>query len=197
MWTMVQTSQQFTPQQLLEAGHRAEGEGKFDLAAQFYRHLTEHYSYTAEAAEARNGLGRVGATQSQIWHTNGASNGHSLGLGAPHITVATSKPNVARAPRRRPVAPRDYYRTGRALAALVSGFGWLMVLLGMVLPAVAFVPGAGLPPLGLAQLIGGATGLCIAGLFIVFCGQAARALFDQANATRELVALERAKIGHD
>jgi hypothetical protein len=39
--------------------------------------------------------------------------------------------------------------------------------------------------------------LCGFGLFVVFCGQTARALFDQANATRELVALERAKFGQD
>ena len=79
---MVHASQQFTPQQLLEAGHRAEGEGKLDLAAQFYRHLAEHYSYTGEAAEARNGLGRVGATQSQIWQANGAGHAHG-GAGNP------------------------------------------------------------------------------------------------------------------
>ncbi len=106
--TMVHASQQFTPPQLLEAGHRAEAEGRLDLAAQFYRHLTEHYAFTGEAAEARNGLGRVGAAQSQVWHMNGAA--HPNG--------------AARPQRRRPVAPRDHYRTGRALARLLSALGW-------------------------------------------------------------------------
>jgi hypothetical protein len=189
---MVHASQQFTPQQLLEAGHRAEGEGKLDLAAQFYRHLAEHYSYTGEAAEARNGLGRVGATQSQIWQANGAGHAHG---GAGNLTDA--RPNAARTARRRPVAPRDHYRTGRALAGLVSGMGWLSVVLAVALPLVSLVPNDAIPYLGLPQLLGGAVGLCAFGLFIVFCGQAARALFDQANATRELVALERAKMGAD
>jgi hypothetical protein len=184
----VHTSQQFTPPQLLEAGHRAESEGKLDLAMQFYRHLTDHYAHTGEAAEARNGIGRIGATQSQIWHMNGQAHAHD----GPRSGEV--KPFPARAPRRRPVASKDHYRTGRALAALISAFGWLTVLLGAVTPiAATLLPAAGIPLLGLPQLIGGAIGLCAFGLFLVFCGQAARALFDQANATRELVALERAK----
>ena len=54
---MPQGSPQFTPRQLLDAGLRAEAEGKLDHANQLYRHLTDHYAYTTEAAEARNGLG--------------------------------------------------------------------------------------------------------------------------------------------
>ena len=57
---MAQGSPQFTPRQLLDAGRRAEAEGKLDQANQLYRHLTDHYAYTIEAAEARNGLGRIG-----------------------------------------------------------------------------------------------------------------------------------------
>ena len=60
---MGHTSPQFTPAQLLDSGRRAEAEGKFELAVQFYRHLTDHYGQTAEAAEARNGLGRLGEKQ--------------------------------------------------------------------------------------------------------------------------------------
>ncbi len=188
---MVQTSQQFTPPQLLDAGHRAEGEGKLDLAMQFYRHLTEHYAYTAEAAEARNGIGRIGAAQSQIWHMNGQAHAHDGGRSG------EIKPFPTRAPRRRPVAPKDHYRTGRALAVLISTFGWLTVLFGVAMPFASLLPGVSIPILSPPQLIGGAAGLCGFGLFVVFCGQAARALFDQANATRELVALERAKFGND
>jgi hypothetical protein len=192
---MVQTSQQFTPPQLLEAGHRAESEGKYDLAAQFYRHLTEHYAYTAEAAEARNGLGRIGAVQLQIWHTNGAS--HPIALSPVHAPEAAGRPTAARVGRRRPVAPRDHYRTGRALAALVSAFGWLLVMVGLLLPAASLLPATGLTLPALPQLLAGAAGSCALGLLVVFCGQVARALFDQANATRELVALERAKFGNE
>lgn len=186
---MVHTAQQLTPTQLLEAGRRAEGDGKLDLAMQFYRHLAEHYGYTGEAAEARNGIGRVGAVQAQVWHTNGHTHMHDGGR------AIEARP---RAQRRRPVAPRDYYRTGRALAVVISAFGWLTVLLGAAMPFAALLPpGVGMPFLGLPQLIAGAVGLGALGLFVVFSGQAARALFDQANAARELVALERAKIGQD
>lgn len=52
--------------QLLDAGRRAEAEGKFDYATQLYRHLTEYYAFTSEAAEARNGLGRIG-TSAPMW----------------------------------------------------------------------------------------------------------------------------------
>jgi hypothetical protein len=183
---MVHTSQQFSPPQLLEAGHRAETEGRLDLAAQFYRHLTEHYAFTGEAAEARNGLGRVGAAQSQLWHTNGTS----------HVNGA------ARPQRRRPVAPRDHYRTGRTLARTLSGLGWLAVACGLAAPAVYagldhFALGTSFPRFGMAQILTGAASLAGAGLLVVFSGQIARAVFDQANATRDLVALERAKLGSD
>ena len=184
--TMVHASQQFTPPQLLEAGHRAEVEGRLDLAAQFYRHLTEHYAFTGEAAEARNGLGRVGAAQSQVWHLNGTAPANG----------------AARPQRRRPVAPRDHYRTGRALARLLSALGWLTVVCGFSAPAFYigldhFAHAAALPRLTPMQVLAGAASLIGTGLLVVFAGQTARAVFDQANATRDLVALERAKLGAD
>jgi len=183
---MVQPTQHFTPPQLLEAGHRAEVEGRLDLAAQFYRHLTEHFAFTPEAAEARNGLGRVGATQSQVWHLNGAAYAN----GAP------------RPQRPRAIAPRDHYRTGRALAFLARLFGWLTVVCGLAAPALyfglaQFMQDISLPRLGPPQILAAAAALVGAGLFVVFAGQMARAVFDQANAIRDLVALERAKFGGD
>jgi Na+-driven multidrug efflux pump len=47
------------------------------------------------------------------------------------------------------------------------------------------------------MVLGAVFGLVLTGLFIVFAGQMARALFDQANAVRDLVTLERARIGSD
>jgi hypothetical protein len=198
---MVHTSQQLTPPQLLDAGRRAEGEGKLDLALQFYRHLAEHYGYTGEAAEARNGIGRIGAAQaqsqphsqaqSQFWHSNGNGHAHT------HDPGRGAEPRPPRAQRRRPVAPRDHYRIGRVLAVLISALGWMTAALGVALPFALLLPGLTIPFLGPPQLVGAAVVLCAWGLFVVFCGQAARALFDQANAARELVALERAKLGSD
>ncbi|MEQ1614163.1 MAG: hypothetical protein ABL904_15560 [Hyphomicrobiaceae bacterium] len=59
---MAQSPQQFTPQQILEAGRRAETEGRIEYAIQFYRHLTDHLARTAEAATARDSLARLGAS---------------------------------------------------------------------------------------------------------------------------------------
>ena len=189
---MLQGAPHFSPQQLIDAGRRAEAEGQFNYAAQFYRHLTDHFPYTAEAAEARNALGRIGAAQAQVWHLNGASHVN----GALQAAEPAGRAVAARAPRRRPVVHRDHYRVGRALAGLFSSAGWLTVALGLAAPVLYVVLGGGLPRYGLLHVLGGSLGAVVAGFFIVFLGQSARALFDQANATRELVALERAKNGH-
>jgi hypothetical protein len=174
---MLQGSPQFTPRQLLDAGRRAEAEGKLDHAIQLYRHLTDHYAYTAEAAEARNGLGRMGAgAGQQLWAENGAAAPHPTPFARPHSGA-----------RGRAVAKERHYRTGRVLATLVSCAGWLIVAAG-----AAMVPyGVYLGPAGAA--VAAAVALSAVGLAVVFWGQMASALFDQANATRELVAIERAR----
>lgn len=59
---MPPSSPQFTPAQVLQAGRRAEAEGKSDLAEHFYRHVVEHYGASVEAAVAREGLSRLTAT---------------------------------------------------------------------------------------------------------------------------------------
>ena len=213
---MANASPQFSPAQLLESGRRAETEGKVDLAAQFYRHLTDHHAYTAEAAEALNGLGRVGAVQSQIWqpvgngaHTNGNgyANGHVNGgahfnggsayaNGNAQIADAGYRaPRPARATRRRPVAPRDHYRAGRFMARAFSALGWLIVLGGALAAGLYFLPGSPLLHFEILPVLGSSVAAVVTGLAVVFSGQVARAVFDQANATRDLVALERAKYG--
>ena len=100
------------------------------------------------------------------------------------------------------MAPRDHYRTGRALARLVSALGWLAVFCAVVAPAAymaldRFAQAAALPRPGLAYVLASAAGVFGTGLVVVFAGQIARAVFDQANAARDLVALERAKYGAD
>jgi hypothetical protein len=187
-------SPQFTPRQLLDAGRRAEAEGQLDHAIQLYRHLADHYAYTVEAAEARDGLGRIGAGQRP-----GAENG-----AAPHpAPFAHGKmPGPHSGARSRGVAKQRHYRTGRALATLMSGAGWLIVAMGVatvpvVLAADPLLLQGGLPyvaslgPVGAA--VAAAIALAVVGLAVVFWGQMASALFDQANATRELVAIERAR----
>lgn len=49
----------FTPAQVLEAGRRAELEGRTEYAQQFYRHLTDHYPGSSEAVTAQGLLARM------------------------------------------------------------------------------------------------------------------------------------------
>lgn len=125
---MPQGSPQFTPKQLLDAGRRAESEGRLDLAHQFYGHLNDHYGQTSEAAEGRHALARIGAASHhpQVWQMNGS---------APSLAT-NGRLAVAPAPRARRVAQRTEYRVGRALAALASGIGWLAMVTALLVLAV-------------------------------------------------------------
>jgi len=180
---------QFTPQQLLESGRRAEAEGRPDLAHQFYWHLAEQYGYTAEAADARNGLARVGngGQMQNIWQPGSA---HS------QPSAASVRSASARVQRGRQVEPREAYRGGRALAAIAAGIGWLAI--GAALTAVAVGTAAHVLPMPRDLKLTWDAFLLLAGAVpgggaLALAGQAARALFDQASAARELVAIERAR----
>jgi hypothetical protein len=170
---MLQGTPQFTPRQLLDAGRRSETEGKTDFAVQFYLHLAEHYGQTPEAVEARTALSRMATVQrpQQVWQPGS-------------------------------VPRQNRYRSGRALAALFGGIGWLTILGSLVVLAAGaatrflqvvlpFELEIGLDVLRRVPLA------MLGGAALVVCGQVARALFDQANATRELLTIERARAGID
>jgi hypothetical protein len=173
---------QLTPVQLIESGRRAEAEGRVDLAVQFYRHLTEHFAEAVEAAEAHGALGRLGTVHPR-----------HLPWGGPH-------PVGQRGLWRRASTRHDHYRISRALTVLLGAVGWLLALGGPCV-APAYVLGgaerAGLPAVGLAPLVGVSAALSLAGLAMALAAGMARAQFDQANAAREMLALERAKLGLD
>ena len=177
---MVHAPPQFTPAQLIESGRRAEAEGRLDLAVQFYRHLTEHF---AERGGDGRGARRAG----------------------PHRHVAAAALHRGRAPCGRPsgrlggapASPRDQYRDRPcAWRALFSASGLALALArsrrgaGLLSScgrrACRSVAGRPVP------MAGGAAGACSSGLSVVLAAQIARALFDQASAARDLVALERA-----
>ena len=80
------------------------------------------------------------------------------------------------------------------MAHFFSGLGWLTIAAGVLVPALYLLPDTPLRVLGLPWVVAGAVGVMITGLLIVFSGQIARAIFDQANATRDIAALERAKL---
>lgn len=180
---MVHASPQLTPDQLIDAGRRAEAEGRLDLAVQFYGHLAEHFADAVEAAEAHSALGRIGAAQFPLrpW-------------------ISRPQRGAVRARRRPSGARRDPYRIGRALTVFFSILGGLLALTGLAaLPICVLVRDAGtaLPRVGLLPIAGGAAGLFIVGFGVVLVAQTARALFDQANAARDLLALERTRLGLD
>jgi hypothetical protein len=187
---MLQAAPQFTPFQLLHAGRRAEAEGRMDVAFQLYRRTADQYAYSSEAAEAREGLARLQiAWAPNVWQLNGTP---------PEQPAEAARRGAAAARKARRVksaAPPNAYRTGEALAKLVSVLGWLIVFAGFA-AAPAFVL-LGRPELGLGAwgLFGAAVGAALLGLIAVALGQATRAVFDQANQTRELVAIARAKAG--
>lgn len=56
---MAQAKPQFTAEQILEAGRRAEAQGQLDYAIQFYRHLTDHHPNAPEAQIAREALSNL------------------------------------------------------------------------------------------------------------------------------------------
>ena len=178
---MAYGSRQFTPKQLLDAGRRAEAEGRLDLAHRFYGHLSDHYGQVPEAAEGRDGLARIGTGSHypQVWQMNGV--------------IPT-----AGAPRARHVALRVEYRVGRALAALASGIGCLAIVAALLGLAAALAAEFALVPAlqehnHAYNVLPRAAGALLAGAVTLLCGQMARALFDRASAARELVAIERAK----
>jgi hypothetical protein len=183
-------SPQFTPKQLLDAGRRAEAEGRLDLAHQFYGHLSDRYGHTPEASEGRNGLARIGtgSHHPQVWQMNGA--------------VPNGRPAVAGARRARHGAQRVEYRIGRALAALVSGVGCLAIVAALLALVAGLAAEFALAPAlqehnHTYRVLPRAAGVLLAGAVTLLCGQMARALFDQASATRELVAIERAKAARE
>jgi hypothetical protein len=163
---------QFTPTQLIDAGRRAEAEGRLDLAVQFYRHVTENFAEAAQAAEAHGALGRIGH-----WQSSSAA-GPQAGAYQPL--------------RRRGGGRR--YAVGRALTRIFDIVGWLVAVGGpAAIAAWLFLRAEdpGLPRLELLSLAAGAAGSLILGLGITLAAHVARALFDQASAARDLLALVR------
>ena len=102
--------------------------------------------------------------------------------------------------------PINDYRAGKLVAGMLSTFGWILFALGPVAAALSFTTiGSQIIDVGRSGMLGGLVGVAIIalvpmllGITIVFWGQAARAIFDNANATRELLDLQRvlAGVGH-
>jgi hypothetical protein len=173
----------FTPGQLVDAGRRAETEGRADLAVQFYRALTEHFAEAPQAAEAHAALGRIGA-----WHAGGTWQGN----GGPRAAMHRG------ALRRLTTPGRDRYAGGRMLARAFAILGWVVAIGGAAgVPAYLLLRDESLSHAEWLPVAGGATGSLLIGFGVVLAAQVARAQFDQAAAAHDLVAIERARLGLD
>ena len=187
---------QFTPGQILEAGQRAETEGRIDFAQQFYRHLVDHYPGTPEAGAAQQRLARLFPQQPAM--TNGGwppppQQPERQQVGQPHFQAPPAQPfgmprggepafppwppqppmpSTALLPRiaqrtvSLPLPVRDY-RAGRTLARIMTWLGVAQVLVG-----IGLIPVAILSPRSLSAmpLLGTLAGGPVAGAGIMLAG---------------------------
>jgi hypothetical protein len=216
---MAQVSSRFTPEQVLEAGQRAEGDGRIDYAIQFYRHLTDYHPGTAEADEAAMALQRLAgggrtheapiqfsAALQRAQRPSDASLGVAPSLPPP---LRGPQPSVSDGERRHLPAivargtataaalppPVRGYRVGRMIAVIFAILGWLLIVSGLAAIGLGMVVGLGLDTARVTGYSGIVTGpvLIGVGIAVLFWSQLASAIFATANATQDLAAIERAK----
>jgi hypothetical protein len=155
--------QLYTPNQILEAAHRAEAEGRADYARHFFQHIATSYPRTQEATAAIHGMTRLQPVPPKLAPVRrSTSDGFRRAHHVRHLR-------------------RHRYIVGRGLAALLSwaAFGlvtWrLMVLVTPWQPQIELLIPHWLPELPLASTVGA----CLAA---ILTGQVLRALFDIASA---------------
>lgn len=161
----MQATPQYTSAEILEAGRRAERDGRLASAVQFYRHVQRLFPGTADAAQAAAGLDRLepevaegGATRARRW-------------------------------------PRHHFRflPGRLTAVLFEVSGLLALALAATrtfaphtLHALAPLPPIVAPVLALDDLH-----LATYGILAILAGEGLRALFMTASALRDVADLAR------
>lgn len=218
---MAQPGPVFSATEVLRAGLQAEAEGRFDYAVQFFRHLTDHHPHTPEAVDARAGLQRIAQRRGEITPQAGpkapqqsaahAMHGHPATMAGPQVTAngsvagqrgaaqsakqPSTSANAAAAtePASLP-APERRYLVGRILAMLFQLIGGLIAVSGVLVLGLGVVLGGDVPMLpwrGSAFLLG--PGLVLAGCVLIVWGQLAGAMFDAANAARDLARIGRAR----
>lgn len=213
---VVQASPQVTAAQVLDAGRRAEADGRLDYAVQFYRHLTDHHSGAPEAAAARDALSRLsrragaGLQQRTTVRSRAAepppirkpSNRSAAERAEAEQKISRGPIQIApigtaqSAPALELPEPEDFYRLGRTIAHGFTGLGILLLMAGLLILAVVALPAElttavtdRLPAIHV--LTGPIT--AVTGIVLMLFAQLARAVFDMAAANRDLAAIERAK----
>lgn len=210
---MPQTSQALTPPEILDAGHKAESEGRVEYAVQFYRHLTNYYARTPEAADARQALQRLtaeaAANPAAPHSLSRALESQRTAQPTPIATQAgppaTARPRPRRDGKSSPLAlppPAHRYWIGRALATVLLIAGALSVVAGAALLGFGLMFGFDRPmPAGMTLIsvtaMFAAPGLILVGLVLALVGQLCSAAFRTANASADVAAIARAKALHD
>ena len=141
---MAPTAAQFSPGQILEAGRRAENDGRIGYAIQFYRHLTDNHNWSPEAAVAKEALTRLAnfrpagdaptgggpaqpapaPQQQQTWPGNGGPGigGPGIGHGAPAPGSANGARPASHPHGAPPIAYPQMQASARAPAANGHGY---------------------------------------------------------------------------
>lgn len=214
---VVQASPQITAAQVLDAGRRAEADGRVDYAIQFYRHLADHHAGAPEAAVAREALTRLkrrARPESDAMTPRAIEPppplralGRRQAGGLTHAESAAARTPLRIAPAggSQPAPPLDLpepvsgYFTGRLIAYGFAVVGVLLILAGLLALGATLLPAemiASIPygPFLLHPFAGPiAAGI---GIALVLSGELARAIFDIARSSRDLAAIERAKAEH-
>ena len=79
----------------------------------------------------------------------------------------------------------DQYETASAVGSLISGLGWVVVVLP-IMAAVSMLTGSPGPIESMIMTIAATAGVSLAGLVVVAIGQITRAVVDTANNTRAM-----------
>jgi hypothetical protein len=159
-----QAQGQFTPEQLIVAGRRAEAQGQAAHALQFYHYIAEAFPHATEAYEARDAIYRLSEPQPQT-QVPAQPTGHSQ-ASMTNVRPSDNRPSTAleagpgpshgrplkggkAAQRARKAAAEDDdideeasrpgYRVGRLVAAMLATMGWLMLLGGLLLGPMMIV----------------------------------------------------------
>jgi hypothetical protein len=147
----MQAQSQFSPEQLIVAGRRAEAQGQGAYALQFYRYIADHFPSSTEAYEARDAIYRL--TQPVDPHLVAPSHSsphapvmqpvaEAASAGPPPTLDAGAGPSHGRPIKRKasraataraddPIAIADSApanRIGRFVAMMLGTMGWLMLL---------------------------------------------------------------------
>ena len=79
------------------------------------------------------------------------------------------------------------YHTGRGVSRLMSFIGWLFIVASALIVAMGYLDQSSVGGTPMVLVLGAALAIAALGLILVVFGQAARAIFDNANATGEIL----------